>query len=716
MDAVNPFLAPKPSPKPGILGRLRDQPALAVFALCLVLGLAAAGWRAKVRSDADRAYAAMAALAGGVALEAQLHQAATACEVLAALVAHQGAAPTNFSKIASELSSQRPGLGSLELQPGGVVSDIFPWAGHERVIGFNVLTDPAQRAEAQEAIQSRGATASGPLKLYRGDLGIVVHRPIFVRSRGGRDSFWGFAAASIRLSEAVRRSELDVLSTNGYSYAVFLPASGRERVKSIAVRGTVGLTRAVRQPVRVENLELQIALEPQAGWVNLPKLGFDALAALVGAGLVALMVNLVESRRAVEASLQESNAQISRETTARQQAQDECRRAREDQAAARTECQTAQAALEQAQASIAELAARLESDLQQASQAGAPTDGRAAEAERQVEELNSQLDRAIRQAEEAARVNQARLDEAQQAVEELKARLESASRAEVQGAALRAQLKQAQAKVTDLEERLQAAQRLAQEAGRARDARLAELEATNAQFETRLKQAEVAEGRITELTALLAQAEQELRPQRDLVSPGAAVPTPPVDSALSAPAPVADPDPAAPAASSPDAKPQTSPGRSAHAKERVEPVDPVEEPAANDAAGALPKPTPAAPDEADVPVPKDKAPRAAKPKRSRHDGQMDFFEEKPAPLPARRLPDAPPVNPAELRTAVNQILPLLVDGDPGAKDCLKDNRSTFRSAFVPEAFVEFEQLVKDQKFGTALEQLRKAAKKHGIPA
>jgi hypothetical protein len=87
-------------------------------------------------------------------------------------------------------------------------------------------------------------------------------------------------------------------------------------------------------------------------------------------------------------------------------------------------------------------------------------------------------------------------------------------------------------------------------------------------------------------------------------------------------------------------------------------------------------------------------------------------EDKPAT--SRRLPVAPPVEPAELRKAVNQILPLLAERDPGAKDCLKDNRTTFRSTFAPEAYVEFEHLVKSGNFDPALEQLRKAVRKHGI--
>jgi HPt (histidine-containing phosphotransfer) domain-containing protein len=84
------------------------------------------------------------------------------------------------------------------------------------------------------------------------------------------------------------------------------------------------------------------------------------------------------------------------------------------------------------------------------------------------------------------------------------------------------------------------------------------------------------------------------------------------------------------------------------------------------------------------------------------------------PAPARRPPALPPVNPAQLRKAVNEIFPLLADQDPGAKDCLKANRATFRSAFSSEAYEEFEQFVNRGDFVTALEHLKKAAKKHGI--
>lgn len=88
-------------------------------------------------------------------------------------------------------------------------------------------------------------------------------------------------------------------------------------------------------------------------------------------------------------------------------------------------------------------------------------------------------------------------------------------------------------------------------------------------------------------------------------------------------------------------------------------------------------------------------------------------ELKAAPA-ARRLSAAAALDLAELRKAVGIIVPLLVDGDPGAKDCLKDNKGTFRSGFAAETYVDFEHAVRSSKFEVALELLKKAVRKHAI--
>jgi hypothetical protein len=69
---------------------------------------------------------------------------------------------------------------------------------------------------------------------------------------------------------------------------------------------------------------------------------------------------------------------------------------------------------------------------------------------------------------------------------------------------------------------------------------------------------------------------------------------------------------------------------------------------------------------------------------------------------------------AQLRKAANQILPLLAGQDPGARDCLADNRSVFQAALPGGACAEFEQSIRERDFDSAQEQLKRALKRHGL--
>ena len=211
LGAMNPFAAFPTGLKP-LAARFAARPGLILFVLCLGLGLAAVGWRAKARAETGRAHARTAAEARGAAVELQLSQAWTAAEVLGALARQSGGGISNFQTVALELLASRPGLASLELQPGGVVGDIVPRAGHERALGFNVLKDAAHRPGAYAAIQRRALTVTGPLALDHGVPGIVARVPVFQRGRDGRDYFWGFVAVSMRLPEALARARVDELS------------------------------------------------------------------------------------------------------------------------------------------------------------------------------------------------------------------------------------------------------------------------------------------------------------------------------------------------------------------------------------------------------------------------------------------------------------------------------------------------------------------------
>jgi hypothetical protein len=683
------------------------------------------------------------------------------------------------------LLASRPGLASLELQPGGVVSDIVPRAGHERAIGFNVLQDAAHRPGAYASIQRRVLTVTGPLTLDHGESGIVVRAPVFRRARDGRDYFWGFVAVSMRLPEALARAGVDELWKQGYKYAFFAPASAQQKAVTIAARGALSFQDAVQQPVRAQNLEFRLALRPRGGWVNATKVAFESVGVLVVSGLLCLVLNLLESRR------------LAFETA-------EPREMPKDRSGAKDSAAGAQAEFR-----LAELQERLEGTVRRASEINELTQTKLKQAELSARELQTRLDATVRAAAEAAQAKQAELDQArralaqaQQAISELQGRLQAAASAESKTTApAQARIQQDQATIADLQARLDAAKRSAKEAAEASAARLNQAEKRNRELTGRLL---AAETRVTELSALLQKAQGDLkRLQNDSARSAGVRTAPPIGPVPSEPKEIRFGEAVISpvelsVASSPAIAVLAEPVEQSSVTVVGEKLGPVSSESRGEHLAAAPAPLAVPPAttsskanssaqpvshevpaeagaDTSVPLAKRTSARMAKREQVRRDDQIDLFEgqleagQTPAnpapnaraiasaedsrlpalelaptsaasalqeldkgvrdlvgnltpvlkpkegkPAPARRMPAPPPVNPAQLRKAANEIVPLLADQDPGAKDCLKANRAAFRSAFTVEAYEEFEQCVKSSDFGAALEQLKKAAKRHGI--
>lgn len=662
---ISPF---EKSPQDSTAGQeMTIRPALIAFLLCFVLGLTAVAWRAKGQAERAQALARTEALARGGAVELQLSHAATAAEVLGALVWQSGGA--NFQPIATALMKAHPGLDCLELQPGGVVSAIVPRAGHERGIGLNVLKDPAQRQYAYAAIQRRGLTVAGPVLLSPGEPGIVVRVPIFRRGRDGRDAFWGLVAVSMRLSDALARAQVDTLGRQGYNYAFILRASPWQKTLTIAAHGAVSLQDAVQAPVRVQNLEFHLALAPRGGWVNKGTVLLESFGALIVSGLAGLLAHLLASRRGWGAALAQGERQLSCEIAERKRAQGECRAAQEQAAGAQAQLNQARSALQQIEPAAKESQARLEAMLRSAEEASQSARTACGEAEARANQLQERLEAAVRTGEEAAAAKQAELEEARRVQQEagqraagLQADLEAALRAREEGAgAAQGQQEQDRATIAQLEARLEAANRSAKEAAAANAVRLKEAEESNEELIVRLREAEQAQA-------------QANAPATDK---GEAGPEAPLKQVAEDPSPAPEPGP----------KRKTLKG-------------PKRKPARRD-------------DQMDLFGAGQAAPAADKAQAAGGTASLEPPDGKPAS--AQRPAPVPPVDPAQLRKAIHLMLPLLTDQDPGAKDCLKANRETFRAAFAGEACEEFEEKVKGSEFGGALELLKKASKKHGIP-
>ena len=147
----------------------------------------------------------------------------------------------DFDTIAAGLIQAYGGIDSLQLAPGGIVSEIYPLQGNERAIGHDLLIDPARRTEALAAIESRNMTLAGPSALIQRGTTVIGHLPVFVPGDQGGQRFWGFTVATIRLSSLLAATDLAIIAEQDQEYWLSRvnPVTGQPDVFASSVEGDI---------------------------------------------------------------------------------------------------------------------------------------------------------------------------------------------------------------------------------------------------------------------------------------------------------------------------------------------------------------------------------------------------------------------------------------------------------------------------------------------
>jgi len=172
----------------------------------------------------------------------------------------------DFDSIAGDMIETYGGIDSLQLAPDGVISQIYPLAGNEKAIGHDLLKDPARRAEALAAIESKDLTLAGPFTLIQGGVAVIGRLPVFIPDDAGGDRFWGFTIALIRLPTLLEAINLKEIAEQGYDYELSrLHPDTSER--QVFVRSTeTDLRNALAFAIETPNGAWTLDLAPQGGW------------------------------------------------------------------------------------------------------------------------------------------------------------------------------------------------------------------------------------------------------------------------------------------------------------------------------------------------------------------------------------------------------------------------------------------------------------------
>ncbi|WP_238388456.1 PAS domain S-box protein [Christiangramia aestuarii] len=131
----------------------------------------------------------------------------------------------DFDRIASQIVDGNPNIDAIEIVPGGVITQVYPYGENKEAIGYDILKDSTRNEEAYKAIESRKMFFAGPLKLKQGGLAIVGRLPVFIDNE-----FWGFSAVIIDFDNLIAQSGVQDLAAGKFEFkfSKVNPLTGKE--------------------------------------------------------------------------------------------------------------------------------------------------------------------------------------------------------------------------------------------------------------------------------------------------------------------------------------------------------------------------------------------------------------------------------------------------------------------------------------------------------
>jgi diguanylate cyclase (GGDEF)-like protein/PAS domain S-box-containing protein len=291
---------------------------VSVTGLFLLLCIASAWWIWDARRDSvNDARDLVSQLANDQAQGWQraIERSLSATYAVAALVRRGQGQVSDFEPIATEMLTFYPGIAALGLSPGGVVRQVVPQAGNERLMGYNQLDNVTQARETSTARDSRQLTLIGPLKLVQGETGVVGLLPIFLNDTRGSSKFWGFSFVTLRFPQVLEVANRALINERGYAYELWRthPDSGERQVIDASSEG-----RALMDPVNavfeLPSGQWTLSVSPRAGWQATQNLWAQLGAALLINLLVSYLAWLLFEMRGrdqrLEAEVTDRTAEI----------------------------------------------------------------------------------------------------------------------------------------------------------------------------------------------------------------------------------------------------------------------------------------------------------------------------------------------------------------------------------------------------------------------
>ena len=182
-------------------------------------------------------------------------------------------------------------LKNIAIAPDGVVSEVYPLAGNETLIGFDFLDiSRPGNLEAKAAYEQGVTILTNPFELVQGGIGMAGRAPVILRD-GTEQTLWGLVTVTIDFDNMLDVLQIDNLAGMGMDYALsYIDADGTAHV--MHSRGAVGAD-AIRTRFDVRNLTWELSVTPERGWILTGRALLSGLIILMLSAFAGLFTDMV---------------------------------------------------------------------------------------------------------------------------------------------------------------------------------------------------------------------------------------------------------------------------------------------------------------------------------------------------------------------------------------------------------------------------------------
>ncbi|WP_181165753.1 EAL domain-containing protein [Mesorhizobium sp. B2-4-12] len=203
-----------------------------------------------------------------------------------------------FTELASRLFSEESQLRNIAGAPDLVISLMYPMAGNEKAIGLDYRKNDQQRAAALRARDERKLVLAGPVDLAQGGQAFIGRFPVFVKSAGNTDRFWGIVSAVV---DVQRLYQATGLLDKNLGIDVALIGSDSPGAKGVQFFGDERVIKnnPVTADVLLPSGSWQIAAVPKNGWPATPANAW-LLRAIMAAAAALILIPFLAAGRLID--------------------------------------------------------------------------------------------------------------------------------------------------------------------------------------------------------------------------------------------------------------------------------------------------------------------------------------------------------------------------------------------------------------------------------